>query len=178
MTRQKSIIFLVLTGLLLSLPALAAVYMEKDADGNVVFTDRPDSAQAKPVEISPPSIYTAPDLPPPVHKTPPPKAVTTRYEYLRITSPADDEPIRANNGRLTVSIRISPRLNAEHLLELLMDGKKVAETQGDRFELAEVDRGTHSLQVQVVDAKGRTLISSKPSSFHLLRYAIPHSRPR
>ncbi len=178
MNRQKLIIFLVLTSLLLSLPALAAVYMEKDAQGNVVFTDRPSSKQAQPIDISPTSVYEAPALPPPVRKPLPEKTTTTHYESVVITNPADDEAIRANNGHLTVNISVSPKLGRKHMLELFMDGKKVAETQGHRFELTNIDRGTHTLQVHVVDARGRTLISSQPSSFHLLRYTIPQRSPR
>ena len=167
-----------LLGLLTALPAVSGVYMEKDAEGNVIFTDRPSDEKAKPVEISPPSVYQAPPAPPSPRKPQPEKTATTRYESVVITSPADDEAVRANDGRLTVSVSISPKLQPKHMLELHMDGSKVAETQGYRFELAEVDRGTHTLQVHVVDAKGRTLISSKPSSFHLLRYTIPRRTPR
>ncbi len=167
-----------LLGLLTALPAISGVYMEKDAQGNITFTDRPSSEKAQPVEVSPPSIYQAPPAPPPARKPSPKKAATTRYESVVITTPTDDEAIRSNNGRLTVSISISPKLRPKHMLELYMDGKKVAETQGYRFELADVDRGTHTLQVHVINARGKILISSKPSTVHLLRYAIPHRTPR
>lgn len=174
---MRQLIFALLF-LLLALPVLGAVYMEKDAEGNVIFTDRPNSEKAKPVEVSPPSVYQAPALPAPPPKPKPEKPRETRYESLAITSPADDEAVRANDGRLSVSVSLSPKLAPKHMLELHMDGKKVAETQGSRFELANVDRGSHTLQVHVVDAKGRTLISSKPSTVHLLRYAIPRPSPR
>lgn len=151
--------------------------MEKDAQGNTVFTDRPTSEQASPVEISPASVYEAPLTPPPPRKSSPEKSASTRYQSVEIIRPADDEPVRANDGRLTVDISVNPKLQPKHMLELHMDGSKVAETQSSRFELQNIDRGTHSLQVHIVDARGRTLISSKPSSFHLLRYTIPIRRP-
>ena len=170
---------LVLVLLATALPALGEVYMEKDAQGNIIFTDKPSSQEAKPVELSPPSTYQPPALPAP----PPPKpradtSSDTRYESVEITSPADDEAIRANDGRLTVTVQVSPALKRRHLLELHMDGKKIAETQSGRFELDNIDRGTHSLQVHVVDENGKTLVSSKPVSFHLLRYVIPRRTPR
>jgi len=173
-------LLLLLLPLLLSVPpATAAVYMEKDSEGNVIFTDKPSSPEAKPVELSPPSTYQPPALPaPPPRKPAAEPAAEAVYESVEIISPADDEPVRANDGRLSVSVEVSPPLKPGHRLELHMDGKKIAETRGDHFDLENIDRGTHSLQVQVVDEKGKTLISSKAITFHLLRYAIPRPATR
>ena len=171
MNIQKRTVFLGLIGLLLSLPVVAAVYMEKDADGNTVFTDRPSSEQARPVEISPTSTYSAPASASTSSSSQPAEAdnQTQGYESLTISSPADDTPIRANDGSLEVSVDLSPGLKANHHFVLLIDGSPVDESQSPTFSVQNVDRGTHTLQVQVVDDAGNEIISSDSVTFHMLR---------
>ena len=41
-----------------------------------------------------------------------------------------------------------------------------------QFSLNELNRGTHRLQVSVVDAQGSTLISSSTTTFHLRKASI------
>lgn len=160
-----------LAGLLISLSTLAGVYMEKDAQGNTIFTDRPSSEQAKPVEISPNNTY---ETPAPASSTSGSRSETQdtdtqRYESLTIISPTDDSPLRSNDGALEVSVDLSPGLNPNHHFVLLMDGNPVAEGQSPAFSLQNVDRGTHAIQVQVVDDAGNALISSDSITFHMLR---------
>lgn len=170
MNRQRRLILLGLTGLLLCTASIAEVYMERDADGNVIFTDRPSSKAAKPVDVSPASTYS----PPPAYTSP---RRSTRsgdsnsagYESLSISSPGDDEPVRANDGSLQVSVSLSPGLKPRHHFVLLMDGNPVDEGQSAVFNLQNVDRGSHSLQVQVIDESGNTVISSDSITFHMLR---------
>jgi len=174
MTTHKLMIIAGLTGLLFSLSTTAAVYMEKDAKGNVVFTDRPSSKDAKPIKLNPTSTYKAPDL----HR-----AGTSRpsqkpddgaqgYESITITQPANDSPVRENNGNLEVGIDLSPALKTGHHFVLLMDGVPVAEGQSTTLRLQNVDRGTHTLQVQVVDDNGNVIISSESVTFHMLRISV------
>ncbi|MBM2829513.1 MAG: hypothetical protein HW411_303 [Gammaproteobacteria bacterium] len=68
---------------------------------------------------------------------------------------------------MTVSIALEPALKAGDQLVLYMDGSKVSEGTGSQFNLTNLDRGTHSLSVAVVDASGKELQRSKSISFHL-----------
>ncbi len=156
----------------------AAVYMERDAEGNIVFTDHPTSPAAKPVELPPPSTYQPPPLPrlQDTQSTPSPTA-DTGYKSLAIASPPNDEPLRANNGEVDVVVAIDPPLRPGHQLRLLLDGRVVAEGGETHFRLENVDRGTHQLQAEVLDTSGRVVLSSPVSTFHLLRYHPPVKAP-
>ena len=99
------------------------------------------------------------------------------YTHALIVSPADDSAVRGNAGELTVRARVDPPLQRGHRLRLLLDG--IAQGVAGRastFELENIDRGTHSLALQVVDDAGRVLFTGTPSTFHLLRHSRLHRR--
>ncbi len=175
MNRQNRILLLGFVTLLLSLPVAAAVYMEKDAEGNTVFTDRPSSENAKPIKLNPPSIYKAPAIPgaAPSGQTTDQNNDAQGYEFITITYPVDDSPIRENSGALEVNIDLIPALKPGHRFVLLMDGIPVTEGQSTTLHLQNVDRGTHAIQVQIVDDSDNVIISSESVIFHMLRVAVP-----
>lgn len=99
------------------------------------------------------------------------------YNHALIVSPADDSAVRGNAGRLTVRARVDPPLQRGHRLRLLFDGvPQGAAGRASSFELENIDRGTHSLQLQVVDDAGRVLFTGTASEFHLLRHSRLHRR--
>ncbi len=176
MNRQNCTILLGFVTLLLSLPVAAAVYMEKDAEGNTVFTDRPSSENAKPIKLTPSSTYKAPTLP----SAAPTDSQTTEqnndaqgYEFVAITHPADDSPIRENSGALEVNIDLIPALKPDHRFVLLLDGIPATEGQSTTLRLQNVDRGTHTIQIQIVDDSDNVIISSESVTFHMLRVTVP-----
>ncbi len=175
MTLHRLITIAGLAGLLFTLPAAAAVYMEKDAEGNTVFTDRPSSEDAKPITLSPPSIYTAPAIPnaPSSGQAVDQDNDSQNYEFVSITHPADDSPIRENSGQLEVNINLSPALKPHHYIVLLMDGIPATEGRDTTLHLQNVDRGTHTIQVQIMDADDNVIISSESVTFHMLRVTTP-----
>jgi hypothetical protein len=63
-------------------------------------------------------------------------------------------------------------------MRLFLDGSVVQEGAQTTFNLANVDRGTHTVKLDITDDKGDVLIGSKPSTFHLLRYHIPPIKPQ
>jgi hypothetical protein len=150
---------------------MAEVYKRTNPDGSVEFTDVPDSSKEKPVEMEPLPTFT----PPPMRPTRPtrsPSRASTRYDSIAITSPANDGTIRDNAGNVSVTVTISPALRANHSLILLLDGKQQDESGSGSFRLTNIDRGTHQLQAKVVDAKGKTLLSSDTVEFHLHRTSL------
>lgn len=168
----KLIPALLVTGLLLSLSAAAAVYMERDAEGNVVFTDRPSSEDAKPIELNPPSTYQAPPIPRAARQNGTQDDSSEDYKAIAIARPANDAPIRENSGNLEVSIDLIPALKPGHHIVLLLDGAPAAEGRSTTLRLQNVDRGTHTLQAQVVDDNGNVIIRSDNVTFHMLRISV------
>ncbi len=157
----------------------AAIYKTTDKDGNVVFTDIPPKDQSGEIEVSEHSSYAPPPAP---TSAPAPEAETqeeadetqtTVYTSLQITSPADDEPIRENAGNVTIVINAQPTVDAGqgHRIEVLIDGQVASTGAATSISLNNVDRGTHVVTAQVVDADGNILIAAEPVTFHMLRYS-------
>ena len=177
-----SLVFALSTALLfsLNLSAQAEIYKTVDEDGNVVFTDIPpreDDENAEQIIIENPNSFAVDEAIPNAdawiveteegeEEEPP-----FRYAALQIVSPADDEPVRENAGNITIVTNISPQLQRGHIARLLMDGSVVQEGPQASFSLVNVDRGTHVIEVEVLDDQAQALIRSDQSTFHMLRYA-------
>ena len=167
---RRSLAFLVLSGV--PLLASAAIYKWVDADGTVHFSDTPREG-AEEVHVAPPQTYSAPRFAPITPRPAEPEAPAA-YERFELLAPADDAALRENTGAITLSFAVDPPLKtgAGHRLVVLLDGKPVSESKSATLTLENVDRGTHSLQGQIVDARGTVLISSPSIMVHLLRHSI------
>ncbi len=87
--------------------------------------------------------------------------------------------LRAPSGRLDVlsstpARPCGPRDHAGRRLDAL--ATKVGERCGlvPAFELQNIDRGTHSLQLRILDNAGAVVFAGAPSTFHLLRHSRLH----
>ncbi|POA24643.1 MULTISPECIES: DUF4124 domain-containing protein [unclassified Pseudomonas] len=150
--------------LLIAPPAAAQIYKYTDANGNTVYSDHsPDGVQAQPVEL-PPLNRVEPQAP----SAPAPSSTDTRpaarsaYEVLELTGLPSEEALRANNGTFTVNVLIKPRLQAPHLLRLVLDDTPYGQPSNvPILQLVNVDRGEHRLAVQVID--GEVIIQQSPA---------------
>lgn len=155
-------------------PALAAagVYKWVDPDGTVHFSDTPQPG-AEEVHVPPPQMYTpAPYAP----ITPRPEAPAAQAEYtqLAITAPEAEASIWDNTGAIPVSFSLKPALKADrgHRLVVLVDGQAQEPVKGTSTTLENVERGSHTLQGQIVDAAGKVLVSSSAITVHLHRQSV------
>lgn len=143
--------------LLVALPAAAQIYKYTDANGNTAYTNQPpEGTKAQVVDLPPlPSINTvkpAPATPAAPAMTPMPPQ--TQYTELALTDLPDDEALRANNGSFTVGVKIRPKLDPGFMFQLLVDGKPYGQpTNVPRLQVINIDRGEHSLAVQVLDSQ-------------------------
>ena len=163
--------------LLMPLYGQAAIYKIVDEEGNVHYSDQP-APGAKKVDLPPPSVYTPPKLTSPARSEAGQEEPRAAYDSLRILSPKNDEAVRSNNGDLSVSLAVKPRLKRRqgHRLVLLLDGKPV-EVKGTTHQFKNLDRGTHTLSARVEDRSGSSLIESDPVTFHLLRTSLFSNPP-
>lgn len=177
--------------LVLSGPANAEtrIYKTRDANGNVIFTDVPpvkDGKPADPIALKETNTWEGPTADKATTRTPwivdetgdETADVFVPYSTLGIVSPANDISVRENSGRITVTVDILPPLFADQQLRLLMDGKIVGQSSGPSFPLENVDRGTHSLLLEVVDATGKSLQQSPVTTFHMQRYHLTPPKPK
>ncbi|WP_437879585.1 DUF4124 domain-containing protein [Pseudomonas sp. LRF_L74] len=157
----------------------AGVYTYIDADGNRVFTDQPPSGNAKRLEMAPsnampppgPSPYSTPD-------TPQPPAIQIQvYQLLRILIPEPDATLRIDDGKLIVTLISEPSLLPEHRYRLLLDGTPVNEgSRSPVFPLENVERGTHQLSAEIIDANGRIIERTPSQPFHIRQTTLSDKR--
>ncbi|MBI5461979.1 MAG: DUF4124 domain-containing protein [Gammaproteobacteria bacterium] len=153
------------------LPALvsAGVYKWVDADGTVHFSDVPQDG-AEEVHVPPPQTYTPAQLPPITPRTEAPPA-PAEYTAFTLATPAAEENIWDNTGTVAVNFSIEPALKTGrgHKLVVLLDGQPQPPTQATAVILENVDRGSHSLQGQIIDARGDVLMGSETITVHVHR---------
>lgn len=161
----------------------AQVYSWTDENGNRVFSDQPhpdaDSIDLGPVNTIEP---------------PPPSAMEwqndrdrssssghqqqTGYKRLAITSPANDQAVRANDGSLSLTVETDPPLSGNHLLRAEVGGSPAGDpvpgngNVSHQLQLNELDRGSHAITVVVVNARGEVIQRSKPLQVHIQRTSL------
>ncbi len=145
------------------------VYKTVDEQGNVIFTDKPsDSAEV--IQLQ--EIQTIENPNPPTYKPPSntskDDAEESIYQAFSVVSPPEGEGYRNNAGNVDIQLSLVPELRRGHTVIVMMDGNEISEGGALSVSLQNVDRGTHSISARVVDAGGKTLISTS-SSFSLLR---------
>ncbi|HSC84500.1 MAG TPA: DUF4124 domain-containing protein [Pseudomonas sp.] len=166
--------------LLLSLFALttqAGVYTYIDQDGNRVYTDQPRSENAEQIQLAPSNDMRASDIitPPPTMLANPPDA--PYYQVLRLLIPEPDAVIRDPAGNLIVTITSEPSLLPEHSFRLTMDGQIVGVVgRSPVFPLENIDRGTHQLSAEIIDANGRIVERTPSQPFHMKRISLAEKR--
>ena len=140
---------------LLALPAAAQIYKYTDAEGNTAYSNQPpqgvpaqtmDLPPLNSIERQPPAGQETPTAP--AQRNAPGNA----YETLELTDIPTEEALRANNGTFTVGVRAQPRLRSPQQFRLLLDGQPYGQPSNvPRLQLVNIDRGEHSLAVQVID---------------------------
>ncbi|PTU74234.1 DUF4124 domain-containing protein [Pseudomonas mangrovi] len=170
--------------LALALPVSAQIYKYTDANGNAVFTNQPPSGvQSEEVKIQQPNtVKVAPSKPLDSDSGSTDEQTQDAYERLELTNIPDDEALRANNGTFSVEVAIEPKLMDNHSLRLLLDGEPYGKpTTSTSLELVNIDRGEHSLAVEVLNANGESLQQSAATTITVQRVNVntsPALRPK
>lgn len=180
---------LLVAGSFVAMNALAGqqIFKTTDADGNVVFTDVPPRAEqpAEKVDLPAPNTFTGerevavgsaatgdqwivdPDAADAEGELP-----LAPYNSLVISDPGNESNIRENTGTFSVMASLEPPLHPGHSLRLLLDDAPAASAGKEAiFSLSNVDRGSHTLQAEVLDNNGAVVFAGNPSVFHLQRYS-------
>lgn len=169
---------------LISFPCVghAEVYKWVDNSGAVHYSDRPHPGAEVMKNLEIPVYLSPPPRGPVLAKSEPKTKPNSGYKSVEITSPRHDEGIRSNNGDFVVSVAVAPELDAGlgHRLGMLLDGALVGEPGvSDQFQLANVERGSHTLQAVVFEPGGEPLAQSAPITVHLQRQSTfrPGTKP-
>lgn len=167
----------ILLGLLAAGGLSAEAYKWTDEDGVVHFSDKPQPGAEK-VELDTSSTGRASTSNSRRNTTQAPDdADGTRtiapfsYESLEIASPVAEETLWNLEGVLSVSLALSPSLRPGHQVRVYFDGEPQL-VRSANFQLEEVYRGTHNLQVEVIDETGRLMIRSRPNRFYVQQNVV------
>lgn len=153
--------------------AHAAVYKWTDAEGNVQFSDKPQpgAEEVKGLKLQ---TYEAPPVGESESLKEAPQEEFAGYKKVEILAPANDETIWDNIGTVSVKVGLAPDLQVArgHKVVLSVDGNPSEGAAATAFTLPNMERGTHSLQVTVVDEGGAALSTSPTVTFHLKKHSV------
>jgi len=150
-----------------------------DAEGTVHYSDRPVPG-ARQMELSgaqgfgPTQRANAPRVTGAANST-----AAGPYQRLEVVSPAEQETLWNIGTMLPVQVSFQPALQPGHRYDLSLDGqRRNVNTTSPRVTLPDVFRGTHTLQVVVVDATGTELMRSDTRTFFVQQTSTqnPNSR--
>ncbi len=169
-------IFIAVTAILAASVVLAQAYRWVDEDGVVHFSDRPVEG-AERIQLPTDSRRPRPAYSPPVRAAQQsgedaaePTAVF-KYESIEVVAPAPEETLWNIEGVLNVALRVVPALRPEDQVRLHLDGEPQM-VSGSSFQVTEVYRGVHNIQVEVVDSTGRLMGRSLTNRFYVQQNAI------
>ena len=153
--------------------AAQSVYRVVDEDGNVTFTDTPPSGAVAEVQpLNAPNTTPAISIPgQPSDDDTAPQSTDAMVEYdTRITSPADQSTIPMGPGNFVVQVAVRPGLGTGEQLVLTLDGEPVSAPQRtSSWQLTNVFRGEHRLQVLRLDANGARQHASAEQVVYVMR---------
>ena len=162
----------VIIGLLATTAVVADAYKWVDDDGVVSYSDRQEPGAEK-IDLSadrPSSIPYYPDRARPPARTDdqePGAETPFRYESVSVSSPGAEVTLWDIAGVLNVSLDLTPGLQSNHQVRVILDGAEPQAVGGQNFQLQEVWRGVHNIQVEVIDQTGRVMIRSTPNRFYV-----------
>lgn len=168
--------------LVLMAPAMAQIYKYTDDRGNTVYTNQPPEGVATETVDLPPANTVemkTPELPPPLPGEQGDNNEQQPYRTLSISGIPDEQALRANNGTFVVNAQLDPPLMQGHRVRFLLDGAPQGEPgRGTALQLANVDRGTHLLVVEIL--AGNQVVQRAQEQFTVQRVntSSPALRPK
>jgi hypothetical protein len=167
--------WLILLSALAGTTAIAApAWTWVDANGTVHYSDRPvpgatqvDLAGATPIGTQTPASRSTRAA---GQAAAAPGAL---YQTVEIVSPADQETLWNIGAVLPVQVRFQPALSPGHRYDLVLDGqRRNVNTTSLRVTLPDVFRGTHTLQIVVIDANGAEVSRSAARTFFVQQTSV------
>lgn len=161
-----SVSLLVTLLLMVSTLCLATdVYKTVDEQGRVIYTDKPTGTNSELVKIPEP-IVVPEVIPKPRIEAPKEPAPPTSYN-VTMTHPTPEMHINPGTFHLPIQVNTNPSVHPLHRLVVLDNGQPI-----DGMMIEYIVRGTHTIQAQVLDQRGKVLGSSEVVTVYVHRPTI------
>jgi len=164
--------------------ATAQIYKVVDAQGNITFTDQAPADGSPPMRLPELSII-ATDRP---EETPAtegaaeaadttavvaltPRELRRMYRDFHITRPLQEESFWGTANTVVVQWGSATALQADMQVRVFINGKAQAVTQEGMLALT-LDRGAHTVYAQLLDARGKTVITTPTITFFIKQHSI------
>ena len=154
-------------------PPEQLIYKSVRPDGTVEFSDRPETQDAEAIEIKPsPNYKVAPRKR--FSYTPAKQKLDEKrlYKALNITQPANDSQFRNPTAPISLSVAVTPRLQYGHKIKITGAGSNLAPSSSTSFSLPPPHRGSHTLTAQIINAKGKVLMTSPSVTIHVQKNSV------
>lgn len=148
------------------------IYKSTDAQGNVVYTDKPPAEGAASEEVKLKRLNTspAPEPQPQPQRAREVENQTQPQPAVSIVAPQDQTVIPMGGGDFDVQASVAPPLAPGERLQLRLDGAASGAPQaGTSWSLRNVLRGGHDLSIDRLDADGKVVAQSDPVHVQVMR---------
>lgn len=151
--------------------AATKIYKVVQADGTVIYTDKPSPGakefefKSKPNIVSPALPTNKPNTRNFTATTSAPLTAPPRTYQLTIKYPANETTLRNNEGKVTINANLNPISSGT--FELYLNGKLYQKGNAPQFHLTDLNRGEYLIQIRFLDQTGKLLASSSVSKFYL-----------
>jgi len=162
---------------LFPLISFAAIYKWVDEDGGVHFSDEHHKGAEK---ISSEDVPTYEALPIPKLKPISDEKMKASEPYysLYIVEPKRDTTVRNNMGYVNIDFEVKPGLYPGDTLLVLLDGKVIQKRRYEaNISLLNVERGTHTIELQIIGKDKKLKIRTRPVRFHMRKAYRNHRGP-
>ncbi|MDE2148792.1 MAG: DUF4124 domain-containing protein [Gammaproteobacteria bacterium] len=153
------------------------IYRWVDANGVVHYSDKPATQNAKPATLPPLQTFHGGVTEDPFANTSAPASAASTAGKVPapvITQPSDQETNRDGLARIDIAVQVA--LAPGQGLIYTLDGtpQNKTPTQAMQYQLSGVDRGTHSVGVELTDADGKVIARAKPVTIYMKPPRIHH----
>ena len=151
------------------------IYRHVDEQGNVTYTDEPPEKDSKPMELEPlpevsiPASDRSSSSENSQQETAKKDEESELYKRVEIMEPEHDSAFWRGGGLVTIRVRAEPELSERHRYQLEFDGERGDTSRSGTFSLNNVNRGTHTIVVHILDSSGDIITSSDTTRFTLHR---------
>jgi hypothetical protein len=143
-----------------------------DANGQVHYSDRPVPG-ARQVDLAGAQAFAGQTPIRSAGRSSGGPAAPPPYQAIDVVSPAEQETLWNIGGTLNVQVRSQPTLQPGHRFDIAVDGeRRNLNTTSGRVSVPNVFRGTHTLEVLVLDAAGMEIMRSPARTFYVQQTSI------